>query len=204
MPPSERFEAAIAAFDAANAEDPNRELVEGREVPKELAYARRMTHWLERLYPEASEPLRLAARSQHIRRWTHPRENYPMDRIGYLKWRSALKAYHAETAGGIMAEVGYDSASIERVGSLLRKERLKRDPEAQALEDVVCLVFLEHYFADFAVKHEPDKIIDILRKTWTKMSPRGREAALALPMPEEAGALVERALAPNETEEPTR
>ena len=194
----ERYEAAVARFDAANSEDPNREVFGGQEYPKELLYARRMTEWLERLAPDASESVRLAARSQHLRRWTIPRSEYPMDRRGYLRWRTALKKYHAETAADILREVGYEEETIARVGALLRKEGLTHDPEMQLLEDVICLVFLESYFSDFSRKHDEAKILDILRKTWAKMTPRGHAAALALAatLPLDDRALIRKALEP--------
>ena len=191
---AERLDAAFAAFDRANAADPHRETVEGHSVPKELAYAQRMSTWLDRLYPEASEALRLAARCQHIERWIYPRASYPEGRIGYLTWRRDLKRYHARRAGEIMADLGYPDTEIARVESLLRKEGLKRDADAQALEDVVCVVFLAHYFAEFAEGHARDKVIDILRKTWAKMSPHGRRAAMRLPLRDDARELVEMAL----------
>lgn len=190
-----RFQQAITRFDSANSEDPNRESWEGTEHPKELLYAQRMSAWLEKLEPHASEALKLAARCQHIRRWEIARDRYPLNRDGYHQWRSALMRFHADTAAQILREVGYDEATIARVQSLIKKERLKRDPEAQCLEDVVCLVFLENYFADFAAKHDEEKLIDILRKTWRKMSERAREAALKLDLPAGARALVEKALA---------
>jgi hypothetical protein len=190
-----RFEAAIAAFDAANGEDRNTVVFEGKEYPKELLYAQQMSRWLDRLVPSASEALKLAARSQHIRRWEIPRGRYTRDRTGYLKWRRDLKHLHARLAGDILADAGYDEATIARVQSLLRKEGLKHDPETQQLEDVICLVFLENYFADFSKQHDEAKIIDIIRKTWKKMSPAGHEAALALELPPEARDLVEKALA---------
>lgn len=195
MSDPERFNAAIARFDAANAEDPNTEVVEGHASPKELLYAQRMTAWLERLAPDASEALCLAARCQHIRRWTMPRRDYPMTRQGYLRWRTMLAHFHAATAGTILREVGYDDAMIHRVQALLRKERLRRDPEVQCLEDVICLVFLESYFADFARQHEPAKVLDIVQKTWQKMSPRGQEVARTLPLSPEARQLLTAALA---------
>lgn len=191
----DRFEAAVAAIDAANREDPNRELFEGAEHPKELLYARRMSAWLERLAPEASEALRLAVRAQHICRWTIPRRSYPMDRIGYRRWRTALGQFHAEKTASILRRAGYEEPLVVRVQALLRKENLRADPEVQALEDVACLVFLENYFAEFARQHDEAKLVEIVRKVWRKMSPRGREAALQLPMPPQARALVERALA---------
>lgn len=191
----ERFARAMAAIDAANAADPNVVEAGGRKVAKEVLYAEQMTRWLGRLAPGASEALRLAVRAQHIRRWEIPRDDYPRDRVGYLKWRTDLKHFHARLAGGILEEAGYDAETIGRVQALLKKERLKQDPEAQTLEDAACLVFLENYFADFAKEHDEDKIVSILRKTWKKMSPAAREMALALEMPESAHALVEKALA---------
>jgi hypothetical protein len=189
-PDTEQFRAAIEAFDAANAEDPTR--IAG--VPAELLYARRMTEWLNRLYPDAGESLHLAARSQHIRRWMVPRSNYPITRAGYHRWRTFLYSFHADTAAEILRQVGYDDKAISRVRSLLKKEKLKADPEMQMLEDVVCLVFLESYFADFAAKHDEEKVIGILRRTWKKMSPRGHAAALELQLSPEARQLVGKAL----------
>lgn len=190
-----RLAAAYERFDAANAADPNREVFQGQEYPKELLYAQRMTAWLARLAPEASEPLRLAARCQHIERWKVPREEYPMDRRGYKDWRTAAAEFHARTASTILAEVGYDADTIGRVAALLKKERLKLDPEVQTLEDVICLVFLEFYFLQFAVQHDEEQLVPIVRKVWKKMSAAGRSAALALELPPEAKALVEKALA---------
>jgi hypothetical protein len=189
-----RFRAAIARIDAAHAEDPSREVVDGREVPRELLYAERMTRWLERLAPEASEALRLAVRAQHLRRWSIPRDRYPMDRHGYLRWRTELAREHAESTGEILRAVGYDEETIRRVQALLRKQGLRTNEETQILEDAACLVFLEHDFAAFARKQEEAKLIEILRKTWLKMSPRAHTAALALPLAPEHRSLVERAL----------
>jgi len=195
--PNLRFERAIRAIDAANADDPNRVSHEGKDVPKELLYATHMTERLARFRPQASEALRLAARAQHIRRWQIPRSDYPMDRIGYLKWRTALKHFHAETIKTILEEADYDAATILKVQSLLRKERLTQDAEAQALEDVICLVFLENYFEEFSEKHPEEKILEILRKTWKKMSPAGQEAALQLAFSPATKARIEKALQPS-------
>ena len=191
---TERLQDAITRIDAANAEDPNREFVDGAARPKEVVYAERMTGWLERLAPNASEALRIAARAQHIERWTMPRAEFPDGREGYLRWRTTLAKFHAERTAAIIAEVGYDKSVIDRVKGLLRKHRLKTDPEVQMLEDVACLVFLESYFADFSKQHDEAKVIGILQKTWAKMSPKGHDAALALDMPDDARALVEKAL----------
>jgi hypothetical protein len=190
-----RFRAAIERFDAANARDPNMTISDGTPQPKELIYARRMTDWLNRLEPSASEPVQLAARCQHLMRWSIPRSAYPMDRSGYLKWRTTLYDFHADRAAEILREVGYDDATIARVRSLVRKERIKADPQMQLLEDVICLVFLENYFAEFAADHDEEKLIRILRRTWAKMSPRGHAAALALELPVRERKLIERALA---------
>jgi len=182
---ADRFDAAIAAFDAANAEDP---------FDRELLYAERMSARLSAFAPDASEHLKLAARAQHLCRWRIARREYPMDRAGYRAWRTELGKLHARLAGELMAEVGYDPDAVARVRDLLRKKRLKVDPEAQTLEDVACLVFLEHYFADFSEKHDDAKLISILRKTWVKMSPAGQTAALELPLSDAARSLIEKAL----------
>jgi len=189
-----RFDEAIARFDAAHAEDPEREVSRGAEHPKELLYAQRMSAWLAALAPDASEPLKLAVRAQHLRRWSIPRSAYPMDVEGYRRWRTDEARSHAETAGRILEEVGYDEATIRRVQALVRKERLKQDPEAQLLEDVSCIVFLENYFAGFAQKHDQDTLVRILRKTWKKMSAKGHEAALGLKLSPQLRAIVEKAL----------
>ena len=191
---TERLDDAIARIDAANAEDPNREFVDGAARPKEVVYAERMTGWLDRLAPEAPEALRVAVRAQHIERWTIPRAEFPDGREGYHRWRTTLAKFHAERTAEILAEVGYEADVIDRVKALIRKRRLKADPEVQMLEDVACLVFLESYFADFSKQHDEAKVIGILQKTWAKMSPKGHEAALALDMPAEARALVDKAL----------
>ncbi len=190
----DRFQAAIELIDLANSADPNGVSEGGKSVPAELLYSRRMTGWLDRLYPAASEALKLAARAQHIRRWEIPRASFPMDRIGYLKWRTTLYSFHADIAAAILSRVGYDEETIARVRSLLRKERIKTDPDAQALEDTICLCFLENYFAEFAPRHEEDKVVGILRKTWGKMSDAGHQAAIKLPMKPEAARLVQKAL----------
>lgn len=194
MQSSERFEAAIKRIDDVNGGDPNEEAVDGQPVPKELIYGHRMSAWLTKLYPDASEALSLAVRSQHIKRWSIPRSTYPMDRKGYLRWRTELKNFHAVTTGDIMRDLGYDDATIASVQSLLRKEALRENPETQALEDVACLVFLENHFADFAAQHDDEKVIDIVRKTWAKMSDHAHQAALGLDLPDAAKALVVRAL----------
>jgi len=178
----QRFQRALERFDAANAEDPNRALAEGGPQPKELLYAQRMSAMLDRFAPEASEALRLAARSQHIRRWTIPRSDYPGTAAGYKQWRAKLQRFHAQTAAGMLRECGYGEDTVGRVQALLRKEKLKLDAEVQTLEDVIDLVFLENYLSDFIARHadyDAAKWIDILKKIWFKMSPRGRSAALS-------------------------
>lgn len=195
-PAAARLRAALARFDETNAADPNRETVDGAQQPRELVYARRMTEMLEGLAPDAPEAVKLAARCQHIRRWTVPRAGYPAGRDGYRKWRGDLARFHAETAGGILRGVGYGPAAVARVQALLRKERLKTDPDVQLLEDVACLVFLQHYLPAFARRHDEDKLVSILRKTWRKMSARGRAAALRLDLEAGVRQLLARAAPP--------
>jgi hypothetical protein len=176
------FEAAIAAFDQANAEDPSTEKVDGKEYPKELLYAQRMSEMQQRYVPDASDAVKLAVRAQHIQRWKIPRSNYPMDKPGYMLWRTGLYKFHAETAGSIMQKVGYDDAMITRVKSIVSKKGLKTNSETQLMEDVVDLVFIEHYMNGFAAQHpeyDEAKWIQIIRKTWQKMSPRAHEFALS-------------------------
>lgn len=176
-----RFEQAFVKFDAANAADPNQDVFEGVIYPKELLYSKRMTVMLKHFEPNASETLQLAARCQHICRWKISRDNYPMDRVGYKCWRMELYKFHGEITGGIMREVGYDEEMIANVQALLRKEKLKTNPESQSLEDVVGLVFLQYYLVNFINKYnhfEEEKLLNILRKTWKKMSEKGHITAL--------------------------
>jgi len=189
-----KFTCAIEKFDQANNEDPNRETFRGKEYPKELLYANRMTDWLQKLAPDASEHLQLAARSQHICRWTIPRDSYEQNKKGYLLWRTELKKFHAQKAGEIMKSCGYDEETISRVQSLIRKEKMKVDPESQLLEDVVCLVFLESYFEDFSGQHSEEKLITIIQKTWNKMSDKGHLEALKLQLNPESHDLLYKAL----------
>ncbi len=190
-----RFDQAIRKIDQENSQDPNIEVFKGQEYPKELLYAQRMSEWLQKLAPDVSEALKLAARSQHICRWTKPRNDYPMDRKGYLMWRTDLKNFHAQKAGEILNDCGYDDDTVGKVQSLILKEKIKVDPESQLLEDVVCLVFLESYFDDFSHKHDEDKVINIIRKTWKKMSEKGQKQALGLDLPEAAHNIIYRAIA---------
>ena len=189
------LEQAIEAIDAKNAKDPNLENSEGQMLPKELLYAKRMTAQLLAFQPDASQEVQIAARAQHICRWKSPREDYPMNRIGYLKWREDLKRMHANLTAGIFQDLDFEKEVIDRVMFLIKKKRIKKDAESQLLEDVICLVFLQYYFEDFAAKHEEEKVIDIVQKTWAKMSEKGQAAALKLPLSKTTLALVGKALA---------
>jgi hypothetical protein len=193
--PQERFERAIALFDAANAADPNQEAGQ----PKELLYARRMSEMLSRFAPDASEAVKLAVRAQHIRRWTVPRSGYPMTKEGYHAWRTGLYRFHAETAGELMRQAGYEDAMIERVMAAVGKRGIKVNPETQLLEDVADLVFIEHYMLGFAVSkpdYDEEKWLGIVRKTWNKMSESARQFALsgAVKLPEALVPLITRAV----------
>jgi hypothetical protein len=188
-------DAAIALFKRANAGDPNQILVNGRLEPKQLVQAERIFGWVLRLNPEASDALRLAAYAQHVRRWEIPRETYPSGRVGYLKWRKDLSKFHAELAAETLREAGVAPATIAAVRQLNLKQGLTTNPDTQTIEDALCLAFLEFEFEEFAGKHEPAKVIDILRKTWRKMSPRAQRAALELHLSANARQLVEAALA---------
>ena len=192
----QRFDNAIHRFDEENSADPHIEQVAGTAHPRELLYAQWLTEWVLELCPAASEELRLAARCQHLCRWMMPRDSYPMTRAGYLKWREALKHFHARKAGEILREVGYPEDVIARVQSLNLKQDFPRDAEGRVLEDALCLVFLEHQFSDLASKTAEDKMINVLQKTWVKMTPAARALALALSYTPPARGLLERALKP--------
>jgi len=189
------FEVALRRFDEENARDPNTEVLGGVPQPRELVYARRLYDWVLKLAPNASQELLLAARSQHICRWTIPRNQYPMDRVGYLKWRNDLKQFHAKKSGEILRELGFAENIIARVQALNLKKDFPRDAEGRVLEDALCLVFLEHQFADLAARTDEDKIINAVQKTWKKMTPAAREHALRLPYGPNEKALLDRALA---------
>ena len=195
---TQRFRRAIEEFDRANVDDPNFERVSGTLQAKELVYSQRMTATLDEFEPTAPEVVRLAARCQHIRRWTVPRSTYPEGRDGYRRWRSDLAQFHAETAADILTGVGYDADTVQRVQVVLRKARLKVDAEVQLLEDVACLVFLTYYLPAFVEQHEELKVIEVLRKTWRKMSTRGQSVALELDLPDDLRSLVGSAIAPVE------
>ncbi len=174
------FQKAMASIDAENAQDPNLEIYQSESFPKELLYSNRMYEKLMDFYPNASEQLQLAAKAQHICRWKITRESYPMDRIGYLKWREDLKKFHAKTTASILEKEGYSEEFIARVSFLIEKKSLKKDVETQLLEDVICLVFLEFYLEDFVQKHDKEKLKNIILKTWNKMSEKGHREALKI------------------------
>jgi len=192
---NQQIEKALQAFDLANAKDPNIEVVNGIDTPKELIYGQRMTTVLHNFEPTASTALQLAARCQHICRWESPRSDYEMNRVGYLKWRADLKKFHAKKASEILTDLGFEADIIDRVAFLLQKKQLKRDEETQTLEDVICLVFLEYYYEAFRLKHTDEKVIDIIQKTWKKMSEKGHQAALRLNYSEPGLSLIQKALA---------
>lgn len=189
-----RLQNAIAAFARANAGDPNQLLDRGAKRPRELVEAERLAAWVEKLEPNASEALRLASHCQHIRRWEIPRASFPEGRVGYLQWRTQLARFHADTAARMLEELGYEPAIIDAVRRINLKQNLHSNADSQTIEDALCLEFLEFEFADFAAKHPEEKVLEIVRKTWKKMSPRGHEFALKLPFGEHERVLIERAL----------
>lgn len=193
---SSPFERAIRRFDEENARDPNIETVDGVAQPRELVYARRLYSWVLRLHPQAGEPLRLAARCQHLCRWMIPRSSHPMDRAGYLRWRAELKKFHAARAGEILREAGYADEMIARVQELNLKKNFPTDPDSRVLEDALCLVFLEHQLAGLAARTAEDKMINALRKSWAKMTPNAQAEGLKLSFAPTEKALIERALKP--------
>ena len=189
-----RLENTLKAIDAMHTQDPEKELINGESIAAELVYAQRMTEWLNKLEDDPSEEVQIAVRSQHLCRWEIPRSDYPMDRPSYFKWRTDLGKLHADKAAEAMTENGYDEDTINRTKQIVRKQNLKSSPEAQLMEDCACLVFIETAFLDFAAKYPEEKVIDIVQKTWNKMSDKAHEAALKLSLPAEALTLIQKAL----------
>ncbi|PVX44601.1 uncharacterized protein DUF4202 [Flavobacterium sp. 103] len=171
---------ASAWIDAENEADPNNEIYQDVTYPKELLYSDRMYERLMSFEPKASEAVQIAAKAQHICRWKIARESYPMDRVGYLKWREDLKKFHAKMTSEILKKAGYEDDFIDRVSFLIEKKLLKKDEETQLLEDVICLVFLEFYLDPFVHKHDTEKLKNIILKTWNKMSDKGHQEALKI------------------------
>jgi hypothetical protein len=197
MLPYGRLEKAFITFDAYNANDPHLEKANGVNEPKELLYARRMTERLNKYKSDVPEYIQLAARCQHIGRWEIPRSTYPMDKKGYLQWRNTLKIHHAKIADQILTSSGYDNVTVEKVKSLLLKKELQTSADTQLLEDVICLVFIEHYLEDFADQHDDEKVVDILRKTLKKMTPRAISEALTITVSSRIGGLIGKAASAN-------
>ena len=194
------FDKSMALIDAANSEDPNREKAGGKDWPKELLYSHRMTDMQQRFAPDADDAMKLAMRAQHIQRWKSRRDAYPMDRIGYLQWRKDLYKIQAQTAADLLAQAGYDEDVVERVRNAVAKKAIKENPDTQLLEDVTDLVFIEHYMLAFVGRHpdyDEEKWLDIIRKTWNKMSDRAQQFALSggVKLPEPLVPLVQKAVA---------
>lgn len=193
---NERFRQAITWIDEANANDPRQELVGDKAIPHELLYAQRLTEWVLRLQPAASETLLLAARSQHICRWKIARADYPLTKAGYHQWKNDLKRFHATLTEQILRKAGYDETTIERVKGLNLKAGFPEDPDSRTLEDALCLVFLQYQFGSLAERAEPGKVVNALRKSWGKMTDCARKEALRMEYTSQQRALLEAALKP--------
>lgn len=189
-----KLEKAFELFDNYNKSDPNSLVQNDRTYAAEYFYALQLHKWVTAIDPAASEPLLLASRAQHIGRWKSPREKYPSGKAGYYQWRTDLAKFHAATAGALLKEAGYDDDEILPVQQIIRKENLRTDHEVQVMEDALCLVFLEFQYEDFLRKHDEEKVIRILKRSWTKMNDAGRNAALTLPYSPPAKRLLDKAL----------
>ena len=197
----QHYDKAVVLIDAANNEDPNLELVDGNEIAKELVYGQRMSAMIDRYLPDADDVAKLAVRAQHIQRWKSPRSDYPMNRKGYHLWRTKLYTFHADTVAELLQQAGYDDAFIGRVKLAVAKRSLKTNADTQIVEDVAALVFLQFYMLDFykkfSTEYDKDKWIDIIQRTWNKMSPQAHEFALSgeVVLPESLVPLIQEALA---------
>jgi len=199
MPQQQLYDQMIKLIDAANAEDPNTEISEGKEYPKELLYSQRMANMIQRFDVNADDINKIAVRAQHIQRWKSPRNDYPMDRKGYHQWRTNLYKFHAETTAALMQQVGYDNESIERVKLAIGKKAIRTNTDTQMLENIAALVFIEHYMLAFANKHpeyDEPKWVDIIRKTWNKMTESAQQFALsgAIILPESLVPLIKKSI----------
>jgi len=190
-----KMEEAFSCFDLYNQQDPTLMEWNGQQYPSEYFYAIQLYDWIKKLDTNASEPLLLASRCQHIGRWEISRKSYPDDRSGYLKWRSDLAKFHAQKATEILLSLNYDSETINRVNEIVMKKKIKMDTEVQVMEDALCLVFLQFQFDDLIKKQPAEKMIGILRKTWSKMSVTGRQVAMAHTYSDTGQMLLEKALA---------
>ncbi len=195
MIPTKQLEKAYASFDSYNSMDPNKEKFNGVLYSKEFLYAARMTEKLKEYAADSDEYVHLVVRCQHIGRWEIPRSSYPMNRTGYLQWRSQLALHHAQVAEKILTECGYDTDTIDKVKFLLQKKQLHQNPDTQLLEDVICLVFVQYYLEPFAALHEDEKVIDILKKTLKKISSRGIEEVLKISVSDKVKTLIQKAAA---------
>ncbi len=200
MSNNDRLQKTLDLIDDANRQDPNEEMADGKAWPKELLYGQRMSDMIERFRPDADDEMKIAVRAQHIQRWKSPRSDYPMNRPGYLQWRTHLYKFHADTVGELMRQVGWPDESIERVKKAVGKRGIKVNPDSQLLEDIADLVFLEHYMEAFVEKHpeyDEEKWLDIIRKTWKKMSEDAQQFALAgkIKLPEHLVPLIQKAVA---------
>lgn len=189
-----RQEKAFALFDAYNRQDPHQVTQGDTRYPAEYFYAQQLHHWITTLYPEADEALLLASRCQHIGRWEIPRDEYPEGKAGYLRWRKALSELHAEKAGELLGQAGYPPEEVAPVQAILRKSHIRQNPDSQAMENALCLVFFAYQYEDFLQGQPDDTVVRILKKTWKKMSEPGRKAAMKLSYSEKGKALLDRAL----------
>jgi hypothetical protein len=192
-----KLENAFQLFDSYNKQDPHTLVWDGKEYAAEYFYAVQLHGWVTRLDPEASDALLLASRCQHLGRWKSPRNTYPAGKAGYLRWRSDLAKFHASEAKKILEDVGYNEHEIEGVQHILLKQNLKADKDVQTMENALCLVFLEFQLEDFMQKHDDEKLVRIVQKSWKKMSEQGRTAGLALTYSPKAKSLLNKALHTN-------
>lgn len=194
---TQRTEKALELFDAYNKQDPNQITWDGIAYPAEHFYALQLYEWVKKLEPQAGEDLLLASRCQHIGRWKIPRNQYPAGKAGYYQWRNDLAKFHADTAGKLLGEAGYQEEEIKAVQHILLKENLRKDEVVQVMENALCLVFLQFQYEDFITKHDDQLVIRILQKTWRKMTGPGKEAALLLDFGEKGKRLLIQALGEN-------
>ena len=188
------YNKAVEMILELNQNDPDKRLLDGKEVGENVLYSQRMGEWQEKLYADIDDTVKLAARAQHICRWELKRSDFPEGKAGYFKWRTTLAKLHAQKLSEIMSECGYAQEDIERAATACQKKNFKNNDDSQCVEDCACMVFLNYYFDDFIAKHDDEKLIDIVQKTWGKMSEKAHQAALSLELSEKALSIVKAAL----------
>ena len=128
---------------------------------------------LQKVQPNASLELQMAAQCQRISRWSIPRTTFSMDKKGYYQWRAAIMEHQLSVTSSVLKQAEINQQSIEIVVDTLKNKADKTNINASIIEDTACLTFIKWYLVPFAGQFDPEKAKVILQKTANKMSERG-------------------------------